>query len=375
MAKTADVYQRLAKHLDDLPAGFPATVTGVELRILRRLFTEDEAEMALLLSVFPEAPESVAARARRPVDETARRLEEMARKGLIYRLDSSDGGRRYSANQFVIGIWEFHVNDLSPELIRDMEEYLPTLMAEGSWKIIPQLRTVPVMESLPVRHEILAHEKAAEMLQEHDRFLVAPCICRRERAIVGQGCGKMEEACLVMGRAVDYYQTNGLGRIIDREEAEAILRKASEDGLVLQPSNSKKIANICMCCGCCCGVLRTIKAYPRPAEYVSSPFRAVLRAETCADCGTCLDRCPMDALIRAEDGAIRLDPARCIGCGLCVATCPSGSLTLIRKPEAEQRDIPASLRQIYVDMARRRGKLKPVQLGKAWLRTKIRAKP
>jgi hypothetical protein len=36
-----DVYEKLAMHLDDLPAGFPRTESGVEIRILRRLFTPD----------------------------------------------------------------------------------------------------------------------------------------------------------------------------------------------------------------------------------------------------------------------------------------------------------------------------------------------
>ena len=374
MQKSEDVYKRLARHLDDLPAGFPPTKSGVELRILKKLFLEDEAEMALLLSVLPESPNSVAVRARMSVTETALKLEEMSRKGLIYRLEAEDGGRRYSANQFIIGIWEFQVNNLSPDLIRDMEEYMPTLMTAGPWKKSPQLRTIPVMKVIPVRHEILAHEKAEEMLLGQDRFLIAPCICRRERTMMGQGCGKPEEACLIMGRAVDYYQKNGLGRIIDREEALAILQKADEAGLVLQPSNARKIANICMCCGCCCGVLRTIKKHPRPAEFVSTPFRVALDAGTCEDCGICLMRCPMDALNRTAGGTIGLDPDRCIGCGLCVSTCSGKSLDLVRKPEAEQRDVPATFRHTYIDMARRRGKLKPTKLAKAWIRTKIKAK-
>lgn len=191
MRKREDVYERLARHLDDLPAGFPPTKSGVELRILKKLFSEDEAEMALLLSLLPESPESVAVRARMSVAETARRLEDMSRKGLVYRQEAEDGVRRYSANQFIIGIWEFQVNNLHPELIRDMEEYIPTLMGDGPWKETPQLRTVPVMESLPVRHEILAHEKAEEMLRGQGRFLVAPCICRRERTMMGLGlCSK-----------------------------------------------------------------------------------------------------------------------------------------------------------------------------------------
>ena len=32
-----DVYKNLAKHLDNLPTGYPSTESGVELRILKRL--------------------------------------------------------------------------------------------------------------------------------------------------------------------------------------------------------------------------------------------------------------------------------------------------------------------------------------------------
>lgn len=90
-----DIYKKLAKHLDDMPGGFPATESGVELRILRRLFTPEEAELALALTLFPEEPARVAKRIHLPEEETARRLEEMAKKGLIYRIQPRDGPPRY----------------------------------------------------------------------------------------------------------------------------------------------------------------------------------------------------------------------------------------------------------------------------------------
>ena len=51
-----DVYKKLAQHLDNLPGGFPPTETGVELRILRRLFTPEEAELAVHLNLIAEEP-------------------------------------------------------------------------------------------------------------------------------------------------------------------------------------------------------------------------------------------------------------------------------------------------------------------------------
>ena len=62
MPNGEDVYRRLQERLDDLPVGYPATASGVELRILKRLFTPEEAEVALALSAAPETAEAIARR-------------------------------------------------------------------------------------------------------------------------------------------------------------------------------------------------------------------------------------------------------------------------------------------------------------------------
>ncbi len=49
-----NVYLKLREFLDQFPLGFPQTESGVEIKILKRLFTEKEAETALLLTPFPE---------------------------------------------------------------------------------------------------------------------------------------------------------------------------------------------------------------------------------------------------------------------------------------------------------------------------------
>lgn len=368
MAK--DIYKKLAKHLDNLPGGFPSTKSGVELRILRRLFTPEEAELALHMPIIPEEPQVIARRAKITPEEAPRRLEEMAKKGLIYRVESEDYPTKYMTAQYAIGIWEFHVNDLTKELIRDMEEYIPTLLNPDVWKKAPQLRTIPVGQSIPVKLEVMPYEKAEELVKSHKRFLVAPCICRRERKMVGEGCDKPEEACLVFGRGVDYYLRNGLGRIISQQEVLEILKEADKAGLVLQPSNSQKIVNICCCCGCCCGVLRTVKRHPKPASIVSSAFVASSNPETCLGCGVCVERCQMEAL-RIENDRMVLNVDRCIGCGLCVSTCPSGTLTLVRRPESEQPEVPRSFREALVNLARVRGKLKRINIAKIRLKSKV----
>jgi Pyruvate/2-oxoacid:ferredoxin oxidoreductase delta subunit len=361
-----DVYQKLARHLDSLPGGYPATDSGVELRILKRLFTPEQALLATKLTMIPERDAVVARRAGLAVAECARRLDQMSDAGLI--LSFKQGGHtHYMAAQYVIGIWEYHVNKLDPELIREMREYIPALFDMKVWQAAPQLRTIPVGRSLQAGHEVMAYEQAEAIIKSQKHILVAPCICRKEHTLMGQGCGKPEEACLVFGVGVQYYQKNGLGRVIDQEEALAILKQADKAGLVLQPSNAQKVINICCCCGCCCHVLKSIKRHPRPVEIVASSFAAELDEAACTGCGVCVERCQMEALTQAgkKEKAV-LDAGRCIGCGLCVTTCPGKALKLKRKPQA--RPVPKNVVENYLNLGRARGKMKTHQL--AWMQLK-----
>ena len=260
----------------------------------------------------------------------------------------------YMAAQFVIGIWEFHVNALDKEFIRDMEEYIPTLFSEA-WKI-PQLRTIPVNKSLNNQLKVMTYENAEELVRNVKKAVVAPCICRRERHIMGEGCDKPEEVCISFGIAADFYQGNGLGRVIDQREVLELLKRADEAGMVLQPTNAKDILSICICCGCCCGVLRNIKNYPKPASLVSTAFLAVANPDVCEGCGICEERCQMEAVQLKGDNAF-VDVDRCIGCGLCISTCPTGSLTLARKPDSDQPNVPKDMLRTSIEMGRARGKL------------------
>lgn len=365
---TEAVYKKLARYLDDMPAGFPATEDGLEIRLLRRFFTPEEAEFALHVTLIPEETRVIARRAKISLDQAKTRLTDMSRKGLIFSFESEGKPATYMSNQFVIGIWEYHVNDLDPELIRDMNAYMPKLMDEA-WKQ-PQLRTIPVNQSITAQMEVTTYEQADKIIEQYSKIAVAPCICRKEKSMVGEGCDAPMEACLVFGQAADYYIRNGIGRYIDHDEARQILQKADKAGLVLQPGNSQKAANICCCCGCCCGVLRNIKPHPKPAELISSAFHAVSDHDNCDGCGICLDRCPMDAIeLIDEKSTINLD--RCIGCGLCVTTCPTEALSLQRKPEEKQKKIPKNNIENYLTLGRKRGKLSPGKLVMMQVKSKV----
>ena len=265
------------------------------------------------------------------------------------------------AEQFVIGFWEGQVDRLDHELVEMFEEYLPTLAESGDWAKGPQLRTIPIHESIPIDYVILPYEHIDAIVASHNTFAVANCICRQEMRLIGHDCGKPLETCLALDSGADFIVQNGRGHYITREKAIEIIHKAEESGLVLQPSNDRNIGNICMCCGDCCGVLRSLKMNPHPARMVSSPFYAVIDQDACSGCGTCLDRCQMEA-IGLPDGVAEIDLERCIGCGLCVTTCPEAALSLVRKSEDQQRKVPNNVVHMTIQLAQARGKLSPLKL-------------
>ncbi len=359
----SDCYERLANFFDDLPGGYPRTESGVELRILRRLFTPEEAEITMHLALLAEETRVVARRAGLPQAQAQKLLDSLEEKRLIHCFRRPDGTPTYMAEQFVVGFWEGQVNRLDRALVEDFEEYLPHLFQPEAWQKVPQLRTIPVGESITVEHLVLDYERAEALVNAHQRFGVANCVCRQEMRILGHDCGKPEETCMAFDGAVDHYTRTGRGREITKEAALGLLKQAEQSGLVLQPSNDQNPVFICMCCGCCCGVLRSIKAQPNPAQMVSSPFTARLDADLCASCGVCIERCQMDAL-EMGDMAVELRQERCIGCGLCVTTCPTGALTLVRK--ANPPAVPKNIVWLTVKLARARGKMgagKAVMLG------------
>ena len=351
-----EVYIKLAKHLDRLPAGYPGTESGVELRILKQLFTPKDAELAMHLTVISEEPGVIAYRAGIPLEEATSRLDDMDQKGLIFSILHKGGSMQYRIQQFLIGFWEGQVNKLSPELVLDFEEYLHSFVDLDLWQKIPQLRTIPVGESIRVKTDIMPYERAEELVRVQTTLAVNNCICRQERRIIGKGCNKPEGSCLSFGRAAERGLRQNRGRAITQKEAIEILHRAEMAGLVLQTGNARKALFICACCGCCCGALRCIKQDPKPASRVSSPFVMSLNMNTCTGCGNCIDRCQMDAIILDKGKAI-LDRNRCIGCGLCVSTCPTNSYSLRRKPKTKQPYVPRTLLETYVRLGQVSGRM------------------
>lgn len=364
-------HEKLAQYLDRLPAGYPPTENGVEIRLLQELFTEDEAELALHLTLLNEEPRVIAYRARLPVNEVSQRLATMAEKGLISANHANPKQTRYAISQFVVGFWEGQVNQLRKDVVRLFEAYAPVWFKEGAWKQTPQLRTIPVGEAIPITSEVMPYDQIEHILRSKHSIAVRNCVCRQERELVDEGCGRPLETCLSFDGAALNTARSGVGRLISVEEALEIVEQAKRAGLVLQPANSQNPIFVCMCCSCCCGVLRHLKQEPDPGRLVANPYIAQHEDSQCVLCGACVDICPMEALTFADDGSIHFEAKRCIGCGLCVSECPNGAMQIQRRPAEEIPPLPKNTLHTYYNLAKAGGRWHTLEMAGMVVRSMI----
>ncbi|PIE72050.1 MAG: 4Fe-4S ferredoxin [Deltaproteobacteria bacterium] len=338
------LYRKLQQHLDRQPVGFPPAADGSDIRLLKHVFTPEQARLATCLSHAPQSIAQIFKRAQGMVasrDALCEQLDEMVKNGGI-EFRHEKGQDLYANTPLVVGIYELQVDRLSPEFIKDFKAYtsgkrfgISFLSTKRS-----QMRTVPINKSITPDLPAAAYDQVLNLLESADApFVVLPCICRRKKEILGHPCTQTDrvETCMAMGGVAQTLIKMELGREIVREEAVEIIRQNQDDGLVLQPSNTQKIEFLCACCGCCCSMLGLQKDLPRPLDFWESGFTAVLGDAMCVGCGNCLSTCSTDALSRRTDTLEhskqgmppQIDPSRCIGCGQCVAACKFGALTLV----------------------------------------------
>jgi ferredoxin len=350
-----DIYRKVQEQLDQYSIGFPATESGVEIEILKLLFTEEEATLFSQMTGEPETPASVAERIGRPVDEVTDALEKMALKGLLYR-DRRGESIKYSAIPFIHGLLEFQALWMPKDLVwltgKYIREKLKDNMAgDGGGG----MRVLPVEESVDVKHTVASYDDAYEILKKEELLAVTDCSCRLQRKQFDRACDTVMEACIMVGPMAQYYLDNKMGRRISVDDAMEIIKESHEAGLVTQTQSITRPFMICNCCKCCCGFLGAVRRTSNPAQLVTSNHIAVVDAGTCSGCEACIEKCQVNALKMNDENIAEIDYDRCIGCGLCAPACPDDALSLVPKP-AEDRHIPTeNLHQQMTRLRKRRG--------------------
>ncbi|MHA1883901.1 MAG: ATP-binding protein [Promethearchaeota archaeon] len=362
------VYRKLQQSLDKLPINFPATESGVELRILKHLFSPEKALVATRLGFMPRSLKEIHIELEKEeisLELVEKYLDELYGEGLIrrsIRKMDEESIKFYTAAPLVIGFYEFQLNRLTEDFVRDVDQYFEEKFMEVVNKTkIPQLRTIPVEQSIGIERNIATYDEIKAIFEDcGDLIVLNKCICREKHDMIGERCKKtdLRETCFSFRSLAESYQNLGLGRRISKGEALEILDELQEAGVVIQPGNAVRPLGICCCCGCCCDILVHQKKFDSPAELFATNYYAQVDVNACIGCGTCETRCNMDA-VHLVDDISTIDLSRCVGCGVCSSTCPEEAITLVKK----QKEIvpPANGFETYKVIAKERARLEKLE--------------
>jgi electron transport complex protein RnfB len=342
-------YRRLAEKLDAIPNGFPSTESGVELKLLAKMFTPEEAELASVMRLTKEPAATIAARSGADPKAAYQTLKAMARKGLII-AGKGKGELGFRLMPFVVGLYEEQLPRLDEEMATLFEQYYRETKGGGELMQAapPGHRVIPVGQSISFEPEIHSFEQASELLEEAKSWGVRDCICRVQQRLVGKGCDHPVEVCLVFAPVEGAFDRSEVTRAITKEEALDILRETEDAGLVHSTANYRDgHFYICNCCSCCCGFLRSVVEFGVPTAIAHSDYRAVVQAEECVGCEECVDRCQFGALSVPEDTCV-VDYLRCVGCGQCTTVCATEALRLELRPEGVDDPAGGVPRRFYV---------------------------
>jgi ferredoxin len=340
-------YRKLQQHLNRQPVGFPPSRSGADIRLLKHIFSPEEARVAACLRhtlepldvIYQRAGSLVATR-----HALERCLASMVKKGGI-EIKKQHQQTLYANAPLVVGMYELQLGRLTPEFIQDFKAYT----SEKRYGIAFLSGRHSQMRTIPVHHSIAPHVPAADYDQilsllekASPPFVILPCICREKKTLQGETCQQTHrrETCLAIGSIAHTVMEMGLGRQIPRGEAIQIIRENQKDGLVLQPANSREIDFLCSCCGCCCSMLSLQKELPLPLDFWDTNFKAVLDKATCVGCGMCVKQCQTKAMtlqpVAEQRSKAVINAHRCIGCGHCVTRCPTNALTLMPRQRQVQ---------------------------------------
>ncbi len=296
------------------------TYTGItygdpEYRILDPIVDDDMCSVMMRMRLETDfSAEDLAKKTRKSLDFVQTQCDKLVKAGVI-RTRIRSGVLCYYYPIWVPGIMEGILSnreqcDAHPELGACFEEYtrirvgmLAPMLGNG----VNFMRVMPVMSAIENDTHKASYDEISTLIEKAWAISVGPCSCRRSRRLMGEGCGHLEEdMCLYLNDNAISFSKNGEHRLITKEEAYEILRRAEDNGLVHEVNQAlgfDDVTAICNCCGCSCYALRIAELFRSP-NGVSSNFIARVDKDKCVACGQCVENC--------QTNAVRLGQKHCL---------------------------------------------------------------
>ena len=288
------------------------TYTGItykdpEYRILDPIVDDDMCSIMMRMRLEKNfTAEDLARKAKKSVEFTQEQLDKLVKAGVI-RVRTVDGKTCYYYPIWVPGIMEGILSnreqcDKYPDLGVCFEEYtrirvgmLAPVLGNG----VNFMRVMPVMSAIENNTHAASYDELTTIIDNAKAISVGPCSCRRSRRLMGEGCGHLEEdMCIYLDDNAINFSKNGEHRLVSKEEAYEILKRAEDNGLVHdvnQAPGFDGVTAICNCCGCSCYALRITELFRSP-EAVRSNFIARVDKDKCVACGQCVENCQPNAV-------------------------------------------------------------------------------
>lgn len=365
-------YADLVERLNRFPQGAPPS--ALLYRILQVLFTEREASLVALLPIKPFSAKKAASIWKMSLAQAEKTLETLAQRAIL--LDMVHGDRTlYVLPPPMAGFFEFSLmrlrGDIDQKLLSELfyqylnveDDFVRALFGTGETQMGRVFVQEPVLTEENALH-VLDYERASDVIRTATARGIGLCYCRHKKSHLGQACEAPLDICMTFNTSAASLIRHGYARSVDTEECLDLLQQAWSMNLVQFGENVRnRVSFICNCCGCCCEAMIAARQFGFLQPVHTTNFLASIRSNDCTGCGTCVNLCPVNAvvLVSAQDPrqpkrkTARLAENICLGCGVCVRNCPTGVLSLVARGKRTITPVDSVHRTVL--MAIERGKL------------------
>jgi Pyruvate/2-oxoacid:ferredoxin oxidoreductase delta subunit len=360
--------QEVYKQMMDVMQQRRGPYTGLDIpefyALVEELFTPVEAAVNNVMSRKPATSDEIAAEMGKGAEEIGPILETMADKGLC-KTFTRDGTRYYQGEPFMPGIFEYQFfSGKSTPRYKKIAKLIyaykqACAAAKGDTKMtFPTTRVIPVDRTIDAGNTVHTYNQVSTYIEKYAPIAVGECYCRHAAKLRDEDVhGMPTDVCMWFGNMAEYAIERLGAKQMGKEEARQVLDKAEEAGLVHMSRNTTEdIEFICNCDRWHCEVIKGVLKQSKPALFFNSGFQPRFDPDLCTACGTCLERCPPQALAMGDKEIPEVDLDRCFGCAVCATGCPSDAIAMEAKsdfqaPPKDSKELIASLKASFTKQA------------------------